>query len=376
MMGRSLVLLLCVAGCGGGGTSALLDGAAPTDAAIDTGPVRVDTGSRFMEACKVFNRRCEGAAAGSPDCGSCQHRTWYRADVCSATAPCPDLLLYWAAFDCDQPELVATVAALQIAYPDVVVACAQPIYPGEILPASLGAPERDDAVIADLFAHLRPGGELGVWSGANLLMAGCSMGATRYPVVAARYPDDARWVGATKTAACFSEGVVDLSTQDRFVGEHTGPTCDARHRRIAHAYTRELPVDGHACDSSALGQCACDPAHAALTYGGDCADGDCVAFDSIVRTSSAGVTFAPGVTADDLAIRHWKLVTEGGGPAIEPARRCELDVVDGAPFAGLCGLLDDDPDHDCVHEDFPGASHCAYFNSHLGELCLDWFRGL
>jgi hypothetical protein len=69
---------------------------------------------------------------------------------------------------------------------------------------------------------LRAGGDLGVWSGANLLHGGCSMGATRYPVVAARYPADASWLGTGKNGVCMSDGVVDLRAQDAFVGAGTG----------------------------------------------------------------------------------------------------------------------------------------------------------
>ncbi|MBK9033776.1 MAG: hypothetical protein IPL61_21335 [Myxococcales bacterium] len=371
------VVTLACSGGGAGAIDAAVDAAdATVDAAPDAAPVVVDTGSVFLPDCRAFNRRCEGADAQDPACGACQYRVRYRADVCTPTRPCDDLFLYWPAFTCDHPGLADATAALLTSHPGFVMLCVQPIYPGEVLPASLGAPERDDRAVTAALARLRPGGDLAVWTGANLLMGGCSMGATRYPVVAARYPDDARWLGSAKTGVCMSDGVVDVAAQDRFVGAGTGPSCAARHDRVAHGYTVATPTPGHACSASAGGQCACDPAHAALAYPGDCADGDCVGFDSIVRASAAGVEFAPGVDAAAFAVPHWKLFTEGDAWAGDLASRCERDVVPAAPLTGLCALLDADPDHDCTIVHVPDAPHCSYYNTHLGEQCLDWFAGL
>jgi hypothetical protein len=254
--------------------------------------------------------------------------------------------------------------------------CMQPIYPGEILPTTLGAPERDDEVVGRVFQRLRPGGDLGIWSGANLLMGGCSMGATRYPVVAARYAEDQSWVGSAKTGVCLSDGVVDIPHQERFIGEGTGPSCPGRHVRVAHAYTREQATAEHACSNSPSGQCACDPEHAHLTYDGDCDDGDCVVFDSIVAEIGASFAFAPGVDASDFAAASWKLVSEGGSWADSLADRCEKDVVADAPFAALCDLLDADPGHSCTYESFPDHPHCSYYNANIIDLCVDWFLGL
>jgi hypothetical protein len=369
------IAAIVAAACGGGGGAAVDAGrdAAIDAASPDAGPTVVDTGSIELADCQAFNRRCEGPSADDPACGACQYRVRYRGDVCTAAAPCADVFVYWSAFTCDHPGLAEATAALLASHPRTVMLCVQPIYPGEILPTSLGAPERDDRTLTAALERLRPGGDLGVWSGANLLMGGCSMGATRYPVVAARYPDDARWLGTGKNAVCVSDGVVDIVAQDRFVGEGTGPSCAGRHTRVAHAYTREAATGVHACSASPGGQCACDPAHASLAYPGDCGGGDCVAFDSIVTTAGG---FAPGVDADAFAIRHWRLITEGGRWRDDLAARCERDVVPAAGFAALCALLDADDDHTCAALDLPDAPHCSAYNSRLGELCLDWFAGL
>lgn len=374
---RWLTLAVVVA-CSGGGAAPPIDAPidATADAPVDAGPTIVDTGSVYLAECAAFNRRCEGADATDPNCGACQYRIRYRGDACTAARPCADLFLYWAAFDCDHPGLADATTALLTAYPRVVMVCAQPIYPGEILPTTLGAPERDARTVTVALGRVRPGGDLGVWTGANLLFGGCSMGATRYPVVASRYPDDDAWLGTGKTAACMSDGVVDLPAQDAFIGAGTGPSCVGRHGRVVHAYTRPAPASGHACAASPGGQCACDPAHASRRYPGDCADGDCVAFDSPIVSSASGVSFAPGVTAASFAVRHWKLVTEGDGWHDDLATRCERDVVPAGPFTGLCQLLDADPDHDCTTVHLPDAPHCSYYNSHLGEVCLDWFATL
>ncbi len=365
-----------LAACSGGG-----DGPrdATTDAPaldVDAGPTIVDTAAVHLDDCRAFNRRCEGAAATDPQCGTCQYRARYRGDVCTAAAPCDDLFLYWSAYDCNTPGLIDATTALLAAYPRTIILCAQPIYPGEILPTSLGAPERDDRVVTAALTRLRPGGDLAAWSGANVLMGGCSMGATRYPVVAARYPEEGGWLGTGKNAVCMSDGVIDIGAQDAFVGAGTGPSCASRHGRIAHAYTRAVPTSAHACSDSDAGQCACDPAHAALAYPGDCADGDCVEFDTIVARDSAGPRFAPGVTAASFAVPHWKLVTEGDRWQDDLASRCERDVVPAGPFTELCALLDADPAHDCTVANVPDTPHCAYYNMHLGEVCLDWFAAL
>ncbi len=374
----SLVIAALAACSGGGGQppDAAPDAPVATDASVDAGPTIVDTAAVYLDDCQAFNRRCEGADAADPHCGACQYRARFRGDQCTAAAPCDDLFLYWSAFDCDTPALIDATTALLAAYPRTIILCAQPIYPGEVLPTSLGAPERDDRVVTAALTRLRPGGDLGVWSGADLLLGGCSMGATRYPVVAARYAEDAGWLGTRKNAACMSDGVVDLRAQDAFIGAGTGPSCATRHRRVAHAYTRAAPTAGHACDASAGGQCACDPAHAALAYPGDCADGDCVEFDSIVTRDAAGPRFAAGVSAASFAVPHWKLVTEGERWQADLANRCERDVVPAGPFTDLCTLLDAAPAHDCAVVHAPDAPHCGYYNANLGGLCLDWFAAL
>lgn len=375
----SAFVVAMLAACGGGGDQppdAAPDATPGLDAGLDAAPVIVDTAAVYLDDCRAFNRRCEGADTSDPRCGACQYRARFRGDQCTAAAPCDDLFLYWSAYDCETPALIAATDALLASYPRTVILCAQPIYPGEILPTSLGAPERDERVITAALTRLRPGGDLGVWSGANVLMGGCSMGATRYPVVAARYGEDGGWLGAGKNAVCMSDGVIDIRAQDAFIGAGTGPSCAARHGRIAHAYTRDAPSAAHGCSASDGGQCACDPGHATLAYPGDCADGDCVEFDSIVARDATGARFAPGVTAASFAVPHWKLVTEGERWQDDLANRCERDVVPAGPFTDLCALLDADPAHDCAITHVPDQPHCGYYNAHLGALCLDWFAAL
>jgi hypothetical protein len=374
-----LVLVLASTSCGDDGAVTIdgaLDAAVPGDGGVDAAPMIVDTASVYLDDCQALPRRCEGPAAADPRCGSCQYRVRYRGDACTAAAPCDDLFVYWAAFDCDRPELATITTELLGSHPRTVMLCVQPIYPGEILPASLGAPERDQRVMTEALTRLRAGGELGVWSGANLLHGGCSMGATRYPVVAARYPEEASWLGTGKNGVCMSDGVIDLRAQDVFVGEGTGQSCAGRHRRVASSYTRTVPTATHACGASPGGQCACDPAHAALAYPGDCADGDCVDFDSIVTRGPGGAAFAPGVDPASFAVPHWRLITEGDGWEADLANRCERDVVPAGPFTDLCSLLDAAPSHDCTITHLPDAPHCSQYNANLGELCLDWFAAL
>jgi hypothetical protein len=204
------------------------------------------------------------------------------------------------------------------------------------------------------------------------------MGASRYPVVAARYPDDAQWLGTHKTAACMSDGVVSVKYQDAFVGEAIGTggmSCAGRHARIARAYTVEAPSATHACTASPQGQCACDGAHASRAYPGACADGDCVAFDTIVEPSTAGFRLAPGLGPDDFAIRHWRWFVEGSAFR-ETTQRCDCDVAPEEPIRGLCDELAASGTHTCELVARPNTPHCGTFAQDLGASCLDWFEAL
>jgi hypothetical protein len=356
---RSFLVFVCLWACGSPSTEPPpLDSAGVVDR------------TSFVEACTAFNHPC--TAMNGADCGKCQYRFKLDATRCSDAAPCDNVVLLWSNFGCDADGVDAMFDAV-LAREGYIAACAQPLYPGELLPASIGAPERENAVVAELFAAIG-----GAWSGANILHVGCSMGASRYPVVAARYPDDASWNGTRKSAACMSDGVISIVDQDRFVGEAVGTggmSCAGRHSRIVRAYTNAAPAAGHACTGSPNGQCACDAGHASLMYPGDCGDGDCVAFDSIVQRAGAGFAFAPGVTAGSFAVRHWKILGEGSAFR-DTAMRCERDVVDAAPMQGLCSALDADPDRTCTFVDLPNAPHCATFSQSFAPTCLDWFDAL
>ncbi len=357
-------------------------GTAPADAGTppnDAGLVAmglVDTQPILIESCTSLPSACDQNSG--PDCGKCQYRVMHDAH-CSKARPCDNLLLYWANFGCQDEGFARAMTRLVAASPDFIVACVQPLLPGEILPVTLGAPERDQAVVPQVLARLRDANDLGVWTGKNLLMGGCSAGASRYPVVAARYSEDDNWLGTDKNAACMSDGVVDIVAQDRFVGEGVrlgGQSCAGRHGRIVSAYTLDTPMPGHRCESSPGAQCACDAAHTFRSHPGDCGDGDCVIFDSIVGQNQSGTYgFSAGVSPQDFAIDSWRLISEGSDWESE-RERCEQDVVPEGPYRALCGLIDAAPNHRCEHVSQPSAGHCAYYNANLKTACLDWFRDL
>ncbi|MBW2735450.1 MAG: hypothetical protein JRH20_23955, partial [Deltaproteobacteria bacterium] len=219
----------------------------------DTSPAPsnyTDDGAKFLDSCRTMNHRCR--PGGDPNCGACQFRIGYDANRCTKDAPCDNVFLLWAAMGCHGESVGDQFEAIVTMHPPWVVVCAQPLYPGEMLPASLGAPERENALVERLFTILRPTGRLGIWSGKNLLMGGCSQGASRYPSVAARYADDAQWMGSEKTAACLSDGVVSVVDQARFTAEKSTATnsCTQRHDRVVQAYTNPTPLPGHACSDS------------------------------------------------------------------------------------------------------------------------------
>jgi len=343
------------------------------DDADRDGPLLVDTGEIFIDGCQQFGSTCEPSS--HKNCGKCQYRIIYRADVCTKDKPCANAFAYWPAMASAASSLTAAMNDIINRHPDLVIFMLQPNYPGEVLPISLGHPERQVMLWAEVSRRLKSKDELGIWTGENLLMGGCSQGGTVYPVIAARYADDADWIGTNKTAVCMSDGVVNLGFQEDFIGQSTGETCLARHERIAVAYTVENPVLGHSCLDSPNSQCACDPAHVFPTYPGDCNDGDCVDFDSIVRQSGDTWEFSPGVSADSFAVQHWKLITEGESWN-DTEEACTKDVVAAAPYQALCSLLDADDQHSCSYLSFPNIPHCGYYNSHLTELCVDWFLAL
>lgn len=362
-------------GSDAGADAGLIDGGSDTgsDAGSDAGAPS-DAGLtdevRFLSACTALPHACGFRDAGAR-CGQCQVRLVYDPSRCTAAQPCDRLLVLWAAMDCASDEAGAQLRATA-SRPGWVAACVQPLFPGEILPTTLGAPQREQQSLDAVFTTLR--NERGVWSGRDALMVGCSAGATRYPVVAARLPDDAQWLASRTNGACFSEGVFSLPAQDRFVGDGLldgGASCAARHRRMVEAFTTDAPRPGHACATSPGAQCACDPAHSTRTWAGSCGDGDCLSWESFM--TEQGAAFVPGVGAADFAIPHWKLVSEGSSFADGP-ERCLKDVVPEAPIAGLCSALDADPSHDCELVRRPAAPHCSAFWSSFQVECLDWFE--
>jgi len=308
-----------------------------------------DSEAVFLAACQDYSALCAGPRVDA-NCGACQYRVAYRSDVCSAEGPCDDLLVYWAPLGCERDEVTNFLTGLLAAYPDLVAACVQPIYPGEPLPSSIGAPDRDELVVRTVFQRLKPGGDLGVWSGRHVLHGGCSIGATRLPVVLARFDVEGDLLGTERTAACLSDGVLDVQHQLDYVVGGTGPSCERRARRIRQRYGMSLPSD--------------------------CGGGDCQRFDSVLRSDGVGgFVLAPGLTPASFGIRDWKLVTEGGAFS-DPAERCEKDVVEGAPFRALCAILETAPEHRCVARAFPNANHCTAYTSTFGPTCIDWFRSL
>ena len=180
-----------------------------------------------------------------------------------------------------------------------------------------------------------------------------------------------------------SDGVVNVAYQNNFVGQMIGqgPSCGRRHDRIIAGYTlpTATPAPGfsHSCEHSQALQCACDPAHVSIHYPNDCANSDCVSFDSIVEQGSAGWAFSPGITASSFAVRHWKLMEEGS--AFEAtSSRCEKDVCPAEPFREFCRLLDEDGEHDCTFVSKPDAPHGIFYTgvNNFTTECIDWFIGL
>lgn len=354
----------------------------PPDRGAEDGPAGsdassiADSGPQHVAACEAMASRCAGFT--EQNCGKCQYRLRYDRKNCSRAKPCDNLFVLFTAGTCEGGAPVKAMDQIISKNSDFVTACVAPQVPAQMLPVSLGAPERDRALLKVVLDRLRDASGLGVWSGKYLLFGGCSAGGTRYPVVAARYPDDASWVGTAKTGACFSDGVLSIAYQDAFIGEKLGaePSCRSRHGRVINAYTADTPQPLHGCSNSPNKQCPCDPNHRFKTYSGDCGDGDCVTFDSIVvQQQGGGFALAGGVQASDFAVRHWRLISEGSSFAAT-ANRCDKDVCPEGPYKALCAALDAAASHTCTFVSKPTQPHCAYFYADLNKSCIDWFRAL
>ncbi|GEM_PF-1856467 len=355
-----------------GATSASSASASSSGGAGTDGGLRDEV--RFLDACGAFAHDCASRDAGAL-CGQCQYRFVFSPSRCSAAQPCDRLFLMWAAMDCAAPQPGAVLAEIADR-PGWLAACVQPLFPGEMLPTTLGAPMREQAALTALYDTLKT--ETGVWTGRDLLMTGCSAGATRYPVVAARTAGDTQWLASGVNGACFSDGVFSIPFQDAFTGEGAQagwPTCAPRHQRMVEAFTTSTPTAGHACTASPQGQCACDPAHATRAWPGACDDGNCLDYESIITGAPGTFALASGLTTAAFAVPHWKLVTEGSAFAAMQSR-CTSDVVPEEPLAALCASLDADPEKSCTLVRYPDAPHCSAYWRNISTDCVHWFEQL
>jgi hypothetical protein len=102
------------------------------------------------------------------------------------------------------------------------------------------------------------------WSGQALLITGVSHGATAPVIAMARttYDNSTAWQGATKTGACFFDGIYNITALDNHLGTgNAGAPCTTplSHSRIVGRYYATDPAT-HSCGN---GQCGCAPGHSA-----------------------------------------------------------------------------------------------------------------
>lgn len=206
---------------------------------------------------------------------------------------------------------------------------------------------RVDAVLKGFVEYIGP-----AWTGANLLISGISHGATAPVTASARTELDSgsAWHGTSTTAACFFDGIYDLTALDEMngTGGVLGGACRLilPHSRILSRYYDGRAESSHDCHN---GQCPCDPHHESRE----------IDEDTVVDVPASAYT-----------IEHWKLIECGSA-----LNACLGDVVPAAPIQKLCSRLDRDPHHDCEYGSMPDDSHirCAGTGQ---PACQSWFDQL
>lgn len=302
----------------------------------------------FIEGCLEAEKDCvdNHAPGDKTKCGQCQYSLFFSHGSCTAEKPCKNLLVYWSPFGCETEGLSDMLLNLARENSRLIVSCMQPHYPGETLPSSLGAPERENLLYGEVFTRLRRGGDIQVWSGERLLHAGCSIGATRYPVVAGRLDVDEQWAASEVTAVCISDGVLDVKAQLAYVREGGARRdCLNRVKRVTSKY------DDKKCRGGM----------------------DCYTYDSIISNN----TFADGISASSFAAKNWKIITEGGSYQ-SGDERCSKDIVLGDPMHTFCNLINAEDGYSCELKKYPLTPHCKAYKKpdEFKEQCIEWFFGL
>lgn len=319
------------AGASAGGAAGSADGGAQQEAGV-TPPA---AGTIDVLACKGVDGIDQ----------KCSFRYQFDPQVCSTSNPCDKLVVFWGGgeMDCSKYDPILKAwsdagyfATCVILFEDSDAAGLEPYF--------------KEATRVDL--SLRSVVDFGkaVWNGKDLMLAGISHGATAPVIAMARtaIDDAAQWKGTRKTAACFFDGAYDVAATDELLGTgNDGGVCNAPvpHARVVGRYYSSAPIV-HSCANN---KCACDPDHSP--------DMD---QDSIT-----------GVAPSNFAVKQWKLIECGS--AMDP---CTQDILPKAPIDALCNLIDGSPDHSCVLDPMPNASHGTCAGPTGAAKCISWFDTL
>jgi len=321
------------AGQSGGGANA--GGAGGSAGAGEAGVTPPSTGTIDVPGCKGVDGIDQ----------KCSFRYLFDPATCSAGAPCDKLVVFWGGgeMDCSKYDPILEAwsdagffATCVILFEDSDGAGMEPYF--------------KESTRVDL--SLKAVVEFGktVWNGKDLMLAGISHGATAPVIAMARtaIDDAAEWKGSRKTAACFFDGAYDVAATDELLGTgDNGGVCTMPlpHARIVGRYYSSAPLL-HSCSNN---KCACDPDHSP--------DMD---QDTIT-----------GVAPSSFAVRQWKLIECGS--AMDP---CTQDMLPKAPIDALCNSIDSSPDHTCVLDPMPNASHGTCAGPAGAAKCISWFDTL
>jgi hypothetical protein len=329
---RASLLLLALVACGGGDDDTPGTPDAPAsiaDARPDAGPPPAATGTIVLAA-------CSGLAESDEPCELVTN-----ASACSTTR-CAKLAVLFSGGDMSCESSVFAGILGGFAAQGWAAVCIN-VFDTNV--ASGAVPYLDEQARYDLAVRTATTGAWGTayWTGAELLFAGISHGATAPVIVMARSTlDDApAWRGTARTAGCFFDGSYDQAASADLLstGAAGGNPCT-----FPVPYQRWLE-----------------------RYCGDGASPD----TCDLATEPAAV--ADTITAVDpsaFAITDLRLVECGSATPT-----CTGDILPAAPIEALCTHLDDGPAHTCTFAALPDLTHLNCFPMRYAD-CITWFDAL
>ena len=281
---------------------------------------------------------CEGLNGSDMPC---YWRYIYDDTLCSASAPCDKLVIYYSGggMTCDEgfsdPEHNSNLILQDYASDAYIAVCAN-IHLDKVEKTFLSEAQR-----VDLIQKAITNSETikSIWTGKNLLISGVSHGATA-PVIAMAntdYDEGDAWKGTQKTAACFLDGVYDMESTNTYF-ELYSPQCNlVRKSLICNRYF----------------------------------DGDCSAVDT--NNPDLQADRVSHFSADNFSIKNWKLIECG---STLPGCSGDSDWIPAEPITELCTNISAGENHSCINDPIPNEGHLTCATGSGATMCRLWFNEL